>query len=98
MKGDVIAGAKYMFPFKPRVVLSKHKAKKPTKDELMLMKVEKKRLRKEKQEAARIQAELEAAAAAAAAAPIRARLIRRLKSTHSARCIIPVALPASRRC
>ena len=25
VKGDVIAGAKYMFPYKPRVVLSKHK-------------------------------------------------------------------------
>jgi hypothetical protein len=47
---------------------------------------------------ARVAAQVRAAAAAAAAAPIRARLIRRLKSTPSAHCIIPVALPVSRRC
>merc|ERR1711991_338579 len=60
---SVIVGAKYMFPYKPRIVVTKRQPQKLTREQRQKQREERRRLRKEKEELAELQAAANAATA-----------------------------------
>merc|ERR1711991_1149843 len=59
---SAFVGAKYMFPYKPRIVITKRQPQKLTREQRQKQREERRRLRKEKEELAELQAAANAAA------------------------------------